>query len=325
MPRSRPEKLLGLCLALFAGPALAGPFFSTSNQGAFAREFLLPALGESSVLADGDWSWRAQLDQTNDFYLGSAGAETITLDGETTRLGYVLTQGLGSGFEWGFEVPIYYQGRGFMDSFIEDWHGWFGMPNGGRELAPHDRYLFEVTNGGAVLYRNTETGAALGDLRLNGGWQWSENLALRAALQLPTGDGNRLTGETGGGALWADAALPFSESSRWRGFISLGATAAQRGQLLRELRKRAVAIGGFGLSFSCTEALRLTAQLYSHTPLYQGTDLDALKRPGLQAVFGGSYSILPNAILRLAVQEDPVTSSSPDFSVHIALELMPPD
>lgn len=325
MIRSQVQMLVRLCLALATGPALAGPFFTTSNQGAFARQFLLPALGESSVLAAGDWNWRAQLDQTNDFHLGNAGAEAITLDGETTRLGYTLTQGLENGLEWGFEVPIYYQGRGFMDSFIEDWHRWFGLPNGGRELAPHDRYLYEVTSGGTVIYRNTETGAAFGDLRLNGAWQWREGRAVRASLQLPTGDERRLAGGNTGGALWTDLALPFAADSRWSGFMSAGVTLARRGKVLTQLQERIAAFGGLGFSFACTDALSLSAQLYGHSPLYQDTELEALKRPGLQVTFGGSYALMPNALLRLAVQEDPVTASSPDFSVHIGLQLTPPE
>lgn len=314
----------GAALALLPAPLFAGPYFATANQGALARSFLLPALGEHRLLLQDSWNWQAQLDQTNDFHTATAGGESITLDGETTRLGYTLRQGRANGFEWGFEIPLYYQGRGFLDNFIEDWHDWFGLPNGGRELAPQDRYLYEVTRGGAVAFRSTETGPALGDVRLNGGWQWRESIALRASLQLPTGNEDRLAGDNLGGALWADAALPWAAGSRWSGFASLGASAARRGKVLPGLQQRALAFGGLGLSFACTEALRLTAQLYAHSPLYKDSELEALKRPGLQASFGGSYQLMGNALLKVGVQEDPITSSSPDFSVHIALELQPP-
>lgn len=316
--------LLGAGASLPALGAGGNPFFSTANQGAFARGFLLPALGETRVLLQDDWSWRAQLDLTNDSYTAVAGNETITLDGETTHLSYVLRRGYQNGWELGFEIPLYYQAGGFLDGFIEDWHGWFGLPNGGRELAPRDRYLYEVTDGNTVRYRNTETGAALGDVRLHAGWQWREGLMLRGALQFPSGDESRLAGGNFGATLWADWALPFAADSRWRGFLSAGGSYARRGEVLPDAQRQGVALSGLGFSYACTDALSLTAQLYAHSALYEGSQLETLRRPGLQASFGGSYQLRDNALLRVAVQEDPVTASSPDFSVHLALELRPP-
>lgn len=324
MTRSPQNLLLGLALSLVTGAAQAGPFFSTTNQGAFARSFLLPALGETGVLLTGDWNWRAQLDLSNDYHFATAGNESITLDGESARLSYVLTQGLDNGLEWSIELPLLHQGGGFMDGFIENWHDWFGLPNGGRELAPQSRYLYQVMRDSAVIYQNTEKGLAMGDIRVNGGWQWRDGVMLRAAAQLPTGDDKKLAGENAGAALWADAALPFAAGSSWRGFVSLGASAADESKILPGLQEQAVGFGGIGLSWAWSESLRFTTQLYAHTPLYRDTELEALKRPGLQVSFGGSYLLLPNVDLRLAVQEDAITTSSPDFSAHIALRLTPP-
>lgn len=312
------KRLSVALLGLMSLPAAANPFFGTFNQGAFSRSFLLPALGEPELLAPGAERSAWTLDLTNDYHTASEGGESITLDGETTRLAWRYARG-GEDSEWSLELPLYHQGGGFMDSFIERWHGWFGLPNGGREQAPQDRYLFQVTRGATVVYRNTETGAALGDLRLSAGWQWTETIALRAAVQLPTGDEDLLAGGNAGLAAWADSALPFAQSSAWSGFASLGVTLAQRSEVLADLQKREALFGGFGLSYAWTPALSFTAQLYAHTPLYQDTDLGALKRPGLQAAFGGSYALSEKLLLRLGVQEDPVTTSSPDFSVHAAL------
>jgi hypothetical protein len=124
-------------------------------------------------------------------------------------------------------------------------------------------------------------------------------------------------------ALWIDAAMPFPADSRWRGFVSLGGSAAQKADILREQQSVGVALGGIGLSWRWTEALHLTAQVNAHSRLYRDSELKALKRPGVQIVFGGSYALLPNALLRLAVQEDAMPTSSPDFSVHMALVLSP--
>ena len=324
MTRVAKKSAVVVLCSLVCGAATAQPFFNTSHQGALARSFLLPTLGDSGVELVGDWRWQAQLDLSNDYHTATVGDETITLDGESARLLYTLRQGLDRGWEWSIAVPLYHQGGGFMDGFIEDWHGWFGLPNGGREFAPQDRYLYEVMRAGNVIYRNEQKGNALGDLQLAAGWQWREGLVLRGAIQLPTGDDKKLSGENLGAALWADMALPFAADSAWRGFVSLGASAADRAELLPELQQTALALGGLGLSYGWSETLRFTVQLYGHSPLYQDTELEALKRPGLQVVFGGSYRLLPNMDLHLAVQEDAVVSSSPDFSAHMALTLRPP-
>ena len=315
------KRWLGLVMLGCAASAQASPFFTTFNQGAFARSFLLPSLSESQVLAADAARSQYALDQTNDYHFGRSGNETITIDGETARFSLRYARGFGDGFEWNAELPVLHQGGGFMDSFIERWHSWFGLPNGGREATPRNQYLYRVTRNGSTIFQRSESGTALGDARIGGGWQLRPGIALRAALQLPTGSKSKFTGGNAGLALWADAALPFEQQSAWRGFASLGATLAQRSEVLPDLQKREAVFGGFGLSYGWNEALNFTAQLYGHTALYKGTQLDALQRPGLQAAFGGSYAFSHNTELRLAVQEDPVTTSSPDFSVHIAVQV----
>jgi hypothetical protein len=327
MRRSTATTLLCIALTAASGAAtaaeFASPFFTARNEGALARSFLLPPLGNTRALAADEWRWLAQLDLTNDYHTQALGGESATFDGETTRLGYTFSQGLDHGLEWSVMIPVMYLGGGFLDNFIEDWHRWFGLPKGGREFAPQDRYLYEIVQGGSVVYRNVEKGTALGDIELAGGWEWVEGWVLRAAAKLPTGDDKKLAGDNAGVALWIDAAMPFPADSRWRGFVSLGGSAAQKADILREQQSVGVALGGIGLSWRWTEALHLTAQVNAHSRLYRDSELKALKRPGVQIVFGGSYALLPNALLRLAVQEDAMPTSSPDFSVHMALVLSP--
>lgn len=321
---SRP-RWLALALAVSTSPALAEPFFSTTNQGLLARSFLLPVLGQSQVLQGQEWTWQAQADLTTEFLVDTAGSEAAVLDGETLRLGYTLRQSLGDGLEWQLELPVYHQSGGFLDSFIEDWHRWFGLPNGGRELAPRNQYQYEVRDGEIVKFSHRRQGTALGDLRLGFGWQAAENWTLRAAALLPTGDDDKLTGGNLGLAAWADGELPFSLGPCWESFLSLGLTAAKTGDVLPEQQRNTAGFGGLGLSYGYSEALRFTAQVYAHTALYSDSELRALRRPGVQLAFGGSYQFLPNADFKLAVQEDIVTASSPDFSVHMAITLRPAD
>lgn len=317
----RPIRPLAALLAALAPAAQAAPF-DTNNQGALAQGFALPVIGHGHVLAEGDSASRFSLDLTSEYTTDTAGTETITLDGETARLTGRYRAGLGGGWEWGAELSAVHVGGGFMDSFIEGWHDFFGLPNGGRELVPQDRYQYRYEKDGAVRLDRTEEGWALGDVRVSGGWAASENLALRAELKLPTGDEDKLTGGNLGGALWADWALPFDIDSRWSGFASAGLSLNQKGDVLEDQQETLVPFGGAGAFLRATQKVELGAQLYAHGPLYKDSALDQLDRAGLQLVFGGRW-IEKIWALDIAFQEDLITKSSPDFSVHVGLTLAP--
>ena len=156
MPRRVTRFLIGAGLAACCSmPAVfAQSIFPVNNQAALSRGVLLPVLGESAVLPGRSARRSAAVDLVSEYVFENKGREQITLDGETTRLGFRYAQGLGRGWEWGLEVPIYVVGGGFLDSFIERWHGWFGLPQGGREQAPRDRLLYQYRVNGVTVFEH---------------------------------------------------------------------------------------------------------------------------------------------------------------------------
>ncbi|HSW14114.1 MAG TPA: DUF3187 family protein [Solimonas sp.] len=309
-----PLALTSLPLAAHALP------FATSNQAALAQGFDLPAVGHAAVLGAGKASSQFSLDLSSEYSAHTAGSETIVLDGETARLAWRYRQGM-DGWDWGVELPVVHAGGGFLDSFIEDWHDFFGLPNGGREFAPQDRYLYQYDRGGSTRLQRTEEGWALGDLRVSAGWALNESLALRGELKLPTGDDDQLSGGNLGAAAWGDWALPFDLDSRWSGFVSAGLSANQKGDVLEDQQETLVPFGGAGLFFRAWRQVELGTQFNLHGPLYDDSELDELSRAGGQLVFGGRW-LGAGWALDLAVQEDILTRSSPDFGVHIGLRLL---
>jgi hypothetical protein len=311
-------RLLAALACLSPLPALATPF-TTFNQAALSQGFALPVVGETTVLEAGASRSLWTLDLSSEYHEDQAGTESLTLDGETTRLAWRYTQGAG-GWEWGFELPVVHVGGGFMDSFIEGWHDFFGLPNGGREFAPRDRYQYRYERDGAVVLDRSEEGWALGDVRLSAGWAVSETMVLRGELKLPTGDEDKLTGGVLGGAVWADWALP--RTNGWSGFLSLGLSANDNSDVLEDQQKTLIPFGGIGMSYRLFEPLEVGVQYVMHGALYDDTEIDALKKPGGQLVFGGRW-LGAGWGLDLAVQEDIITHSSPDFSIHVGLRLQP--
>lgn len=305
--------------ALNAPAASAADFFPVFNQGSLQRSATLPALGEARLLKSSDSGWYTALDLTTEYYADSNANEELLEDGESARLALSYRAALAKNWEYQIEVPVLVQGGGFLDGPIEDWHGFFGLPNGGRELAPQDRYRYRYVRNGVTLLDVRDSGTVLGDVRVGTGWRVSESTALRGLLKLPTGDESSLSGGNAGAALWFDHAMDFGPASRWSSYLSGGASLSEESKILAGLQNSAVVFVGGGIACEVFNRLQLIGQIYAHSPLYKNTELDGLKNPGLQLLLGSRWKISETLSFLLAFQEDPIVSSSPDFSLHFGL------
>lgn len=310
--------LAGFAASLGVTPAAMAttPFsLPVSNQAALARGHALPV----PEAAAGDEGARLQLDWTSEFLLEEAGNETIELDGETLRLAWTQ-RWVWNDWRLSAELPLLVTGGGTLDSGIEQWHDWFSLPNGRREERERDQYRYAYTRGGATVFDVRDSGAGLGDLRL-GAARCSEELrCLRAMLQLPTGDADRFEGGGLGGALWYERGFRLGEDERWTGTWAAGASATRADGPLEAQAETIVPFGWVGVAYGLTERLDAGAQVYLHGPLYDDSALDALSRAGGQLAFGFAYTVDERLRWTAALQEDIVTASSPDFSIHLGVE-----
>jgi hypothetical protein len=311
-----------LLIAAFLAPAAAQAAAITGNEAALARGFALPALGELDLPDPGRFAQQLDLDLINEFVLIEAPGEFIELDGETKRLGWRLRYGAGNGWELGLTLPYYFQGGGSLDSGIENWHDFFGLPNGNREQRPRNQNRYRYVRDEQTLLDVNDAGDGFGDLRLQAGHALVEGAVLRAQLKLPTGDAGRLTGnEAVGAALWVDTTLSFATGSRWEGYASAGLSYNADGEVLADLQRNYLPFAGLGLSVMLLPSLSAVAQVAVHGPLYRDSELDALDAVGVPISFGFSYRLTPETELELLVQEDASVYASPDFVLHLGLAL----
>ena len=312
--------LLGLAVAAaaFAGPVSAGEFAPGGNAGTLARGFALPALGEGPPLARGHSETRWTLDVANEYVAeGNCAVECILLDGETARLRLTHRRGLGAGWDFSTELSLLDRGGGFLDGWIQDWHDWFGLPNGGRELTQDDQYRFHYERQNTVLFDHTSGGTGMGDLTLAVGRRWGRSSALRAMARLPTGDDGDLEGGSSGAALWVEQALALPPA--WSGYAALGGSYSERGAVLPAMQNRAIAFGGVGIAAPVTRAVRLTAQLQMHGRLYDGSELTPLARGGSPLTLGLQFRTGARGSVELGFQEDPSVNGSPDFAIYLSI------
>lgn len=305
-----------LCLAL-ALPARAGEFAPGGDGGTLARSFALPALGDAAPPGRGHAETRWTLDVANEYVSeGDCAVECITLDGETARLRFSHRRGLGGGWDAGLELTWLDRGGGFLDGWISDWHDAFGLPTGGRELAPDDQYRFRYERQNSVRLDQARGGSGAGDAVLTLGRRFGRAGMLRAMAKLPAGDDDALEGGNAGAALWLERALALPPG--WHGYAALGGSVNERGGVLPGMQNREVVFAGLGVLAPVTPTVGLTAQLQFHGRLYDGSELSALRRPGMPLTLGLRVRSGARGGFELGFQEDPSVSGSPDFAAYLS-------
>ena len=230
--------------------------------------------------------------------------------------------------EWGIRIPYVSHGEGSLDSFIEGWHDAFSLPQSGRDVVPRDQLTYRYTRDGNTLLNLTSFTEGLGDVRINGAWQWyraktpdQTNIALRGSLSLPTGDSNKLLGSGGiDTSLWvsADRAAPWFTfpGSIWggAGMLLLG-----EGDVLANQQRDTVLFGRVGGGAKVWPKVSLKLQLDIHTAVYNKSSLTQINSTAVQLVMGGDIATAKNMRLDLAVKEDLTVHASPDVVFHIGL------
>ena len=308
-------------LALAAAPAWCGDFAPGSSAGALARSFALPALGAPQVLPSNRGETRLTLDVANEYVgEGDCNTECMILDGETSRLRLSHRRGLGGGWDAAVELALLHRGGGMLDGFIQDWHGWFGLPNGGREFAPNGGYFYYYRRDGQPRLDEREGGTDFGDTQLTVGRALGASTALRAMAKLPTGDSSAPGGGNAGAALWLEQG--FGGAGGWRGYAALGGSFNERGDVLPDQQNTGIVFGGIGLAVPLTRRLTATAQLNAHGPLYDDSplDLNSLTRPGAPLTLGLRLRTGARGSIELGFQEDPAVNASPDFALYLMWE-----
>jgi hypothetical protein len=309
----------GLVLAL---PAAAGSFAPGGNAGALARSFALPSLGDGPVLRLGQAQTRFTYDVANEYVReGDCSVECIVLDGETQRLRFDYRAGLGRGWDFSVQTTALQRSNGYLDSWIQDWHGWFGLPNGGREQTPDNQYQYRYERAGVVLLDETTGDRGFGDAAFGLGLALGDGSALRTQLRLPTGDSGALSGGAVSGAAWIELGAP--PDGGWDSFLAAGYARSERGDVLPTMQNEEVWFGGIGLLAPVTQRVRLLLQVNAHTRLYHGSDLAPLARPGAPLTIGLQFRTGSDGVLEIGFQEDPSVNASPDFAFYFSLATLP--
>jgi hypothetical protein len=145
--------------------------------------------GEVGFAVQGAWSDIEEVQHNPPW----APDESVAFDGETARLTFRSRYGLADRVDIEAELPFLYAFGGNLDSFIEDYHAFFGLPDAKRDEYPDDQIDMHVQSGDDVLYDLEGNELGLGDIPIFLTVAVREEdgdgpgVALRGGVELPTG------------------------------------------------------------------------------------------------------------------------------------------
>jgi hypothetical protein len=322
----RTAAALPLAAASVAAVADAPSPLYLRNMNPLQQTLGAPALQGGELTPEGAWQWRWILNMSNHAEYGLNTTEELVFDGETYVLDLVLRYGAGERLELGASLPLVAHTGGMFDKLIENWHDLLDFTDADRNGTRNLLHLGYQRDGGSGFEIDDER-IGLGDVRLTAAYRLAgddgaRTLALRAQVELPTGDAEQLLGN--GAFDWA-LALDATDRLTLAGagitlFGRLGVVAPGSGDLLADQQRDWVPLASAGLAWQAAPRLALHAQL-DYDGAYYDSQLDELGR-STRLALGGSYRFGERGPrLSLALTENLFSDATPDFGLYFALTM----
>ena len=319
--------LLGSSTGSIAAQGDDSAFFQQRSQHVYNAVFGLPAVAPRLVQT---LEWQASLEYNNQFAGGTAGSENLVLDGETATLTLNHRQRLSPCWQLEASVPFISHDGGIFDRAIDDWHSFFGLPDGNRDSVEFNRLLYQYSDQDGVRQSITRPQSGIGDVQLAvqralGCYATADSTAadamIRVGIKLPTGNPNELRG-SGEVDLFADWQSPiWNNGGRWHAGVALGVLV--NGKTDRFADQRNVAVyGSAGAQFALHHKFRLIAQLDAHSAFYNSA-LTELGNPAVNLAVGARYLPGSSYTFELSISEDVAIDTTPDIVARLAVTYRP--
>ena len=320
MKRSYRLPVFALLLIIFYNQAAAADMIAplpVRNFDPVMMRFFDPT--PDSALRSYDQLWSFELNQhyaTMNNYDRLPDAQLL-IDMELYQFDPVMRLALNDRFELSLRTPFIIPASGVFDDAIQTFHGWFNMPNGGRQNRPNNRYAYYLNHDKGAQwqarnrweYGNVELSARY---HLAGNKQWA--MSALAALKLPTASKSR-----GWGSGAADIAAGFVTSVHqgdWsahiEGWVILPLAKDEPGLHYKKKYLRGSLTGGYQMF----DSIGLIVQAQGGNSPYRTTISSLDQRPflisfGLRGVtsygWGWSMAIVEN-ITQVTTQDISITA-----------------
>jgi hypothetical protein len=294
----------------------------TRNQNPLLLPYGLPLPLPARLIGPGDGRASLDVNWSNAANLETSGEREFTLDAETIDVRLRVEHAFSERWAAMIELPWRSLSGGSLDGFIENWHDFFGLPEGPRRRMPQDRLLIDYQQSGETLLHIEDSASGIADIPLGAGFQvtTSDDRALAAwlTLDLPVGDSDDLLGS---GAL--DVALSLAGeiqvAERWQLFGQLDAVWLGDGDILPEYQQSFVVAGLAGVSWNAWRALDLTVQFYGNSKVFD-VPVTGLSGDAVVLSYGGTWRTNGGWRLDFGMNEDIDVDASPDATFYFLVQ-----
>jgi hypothetical protein len=269
-------------------------------------------------------------DWANLWLLSGKGVDAIHLDGEILRTEPFVRFPLGGDWTAELGLPLIHTSGGILDTLIETWHSFFGLPQNLRNRLPKDKQLIQVVRqdpgvSDRIAYSLEREDLVLGDIpfQLHKTLFRLERISIGIAggIEFPAGPADRGIGN-GGIDLSLGGDISF-RGTRYAGFAWVHrvwvaqADAAERAGLPYSDIWKAGLGGQVGISsqFSFLTQLNFETSVIRKLRNNHANKNQALLWTGLR------FKASPKIQMDLMVGEDLITDVSPDVTIHISFRM----
>ena len=302
--RSEPSPLIvSLLLLTLAGPGHAQglPEFvptnpmSSSRSGLYFQPFREPVPNR--------WTAEVAVDYASIIEYNQLTSADYVLDSEVLRSSVELGRDLNPRTFATLTISLGGAYAGFMDGFLDWYHGVLGIDVSERDKRPKDEFLYTITPpSGPTLIRSPD-GLFLNDLRVGFGVRYGSGIQSVLSLTLPTS-----TAPAGYGRGVPSLGLLNTFQARlnhrllFEGSVGAGWTPTHGD--LREYQRDLFATLSSGLRIRLWGQQSIYGNLFYHSPYYHDTTLPALDLRELSLDFGWILGSQRGSEWRLGFTED---------------------
>ncbi|CAA0078705.1 Uncharacterised protein [BD1-7 clade bacterium] len=309
-----------LVVLTLLGSHPAAAYLPVRNQSPLTLPAGIPAMSDAYRVPANQQRYAVRTTASNNWYVKGTPGDDPYLDGET-----LTTE---ARFEFGFDqwalildVPYLYHNGGFLDGFIEEYHSWFGLPNGSRDEFPKNRLDFRY-NGRDSAELNKDTNG-FGDLRVSGAYTLAQSATsahlVTAQLKLNTGNSNDWLGS--GGLSFGGYLTHHWNYWRMSTDLQYGLLWQQRSNLLPNQTQQLIGFLSLAFDFRLWGQWYAVAQYDGNTPTWTHS-----KQPPLRDAHMGTLGVRwQNKTWRVhgAVLEDLKVGSAPDVGFQLGFTYAP--
>ncbi|HWK73340.1 MAG TPA: DUF3187 family protein [Povalibacter sp.] len=310
-----------MALSGFVATAAHASPLPTRDQNPLLAGYGIPMPMPARLAAAGQWRLAVDLNWSSTAVEQTSATESLLVDAETRELRVTLGRGFADRWMLQLQLPYRYTDGGNLDSFIDGWHDFFGLPDGARNAMPRDRVHIAYVRDGRAIFDQRSSSHGFADMSAAIGYQLlaNANTSLSAWLdvKLPTGDANRLTG-SGATDVSALVAGEHRFGERWSTYGQLGITWLGKGDLFTSAQRSILWSALAGIDVNLWRGLDAKLQIDTHSAVLDDSALDFLG-DAVVLTIGGAYRFESGWTVDAGVSEDILVDASPDVVFVLGL------